>query len=86
MTPSGCRRITTRLQNVPWRVVPRSCIRRLSLDRKSFLSFLQVYDRNKENATDTSTSISAVKEFIQAQKEVDVVCLIQVYFTYSSDL
>jgi len=37
----------------------------------------KVYDRNKENATDTSTSISAVKEFIQAQKEVDVVCLIQ---------
>ena len=40
---------------------------------------LQVFNRKPENATDTATSISAAQEFIESQKEVDVVCLIQVW-------
>merc|ERR1712154_246934 len=37
----------------------------------------KVFNRKPENATDTATSISAAQEFIESQKEVDVVCLIQ---------
>ena len=42
-------------------------------------SFLvQVFNRKKDHARDSSTSISAVQEFMESHKEVDVVCLIQV--------
>nr|XP_040572025.1 N-acylneuraminate cytidylyltransferase-like [Lepeophtheirus salmonis] len=38
---------------------------------------VQVFDRSPENATDESSSIDAVNEFLVAHKEVDIVGLIQ---------
>ncbi|CAB4068218.1 CMAS [Lepeophtheirus salmonis] len=40
-------------------------------------SKVQVFDRSPENATDESSSIDAVNEFLVAHKEVDIVGLIQ---------
>jgi len=37
----------------------------------------KVFNRKQENARDSSSSISAVQEFMESHKEVDVVCLIQ---------
>jgi len=37
----------------------------------------KIFHRNKENANDTASSISAAQEFIESHKEVDVLCLIQ---------
>ena len=38
----------------------------------------RIFRRRAEHASDTATSVSAVQEFLQSHKEVDVVCLIQV--------
>ena len=46
--------------------------------RASHHLLVQVFNRKQENARDSSSSISAVQEFMESHKEVDVVCLIQV--------
>lgn len=37
----------------------------------------KVFERKAQSANDTATSISAVQEFLESHKEVDVLCLIQ---------
>jgi len=38
---------------------------------------VKVFNRSKENASDNSTSIDAVKEFLQYYKKVEILCLVQ---------